>query len=552
MLNTNELTEKLRTSQARWQAADDFRNSLPTDRLMPSFGVEFPANHPPMQAVNEAAVLEADFTPSVDWRDRNGSHITPVKNQGGCNASVAFGTVAVVESMISIEKGKLLDLSEADHQFCSNHGANCNGWVPADAFKEVQNRGVCSEITFPYPDAFSNRDIFSGTPACHMTSDRNESVVKISQITTLASPAGTKSYLTNVGPVAAIMEVHSDFIDYKSGIYHHVLGELQGLQCVEIIGYSEFDQCWIGKNSWGTEWGEQGFFRIAYGEAKIDSFEKVGVSGVVLPTPSHKWFDYENLGPLLSSRPAAVSWAKNRIDVVVRGADSAVWHRIWNGSQWNTWESLGGFIQGAPAICSRGIGRLNMFAAGGDHALWHRANDGVWNPWESLGGLLMSEPACVSWGNQRIDIVVRDIESGISHKWWDGQWHDWESLGGIFTSAPAICSPKPGMLSCFATGTDSRLYHRRFDNGWGSWESINVAIMGAPAAQAWGPDRIDVFYRGLKNQMMHIYWNGLHWSAEEDLGGTLSFDVGVSSSPGIRLDCFVTGTDSSMYHKWFA
>jgi hypothetical protein len=51
--------------------------------------------------------------------------------------------------------------------------------------------------------------------------------------------------------------------------------------------------------------------------------------------------------------------------------------------------------------------------------------------------------------------------------------------------------------------------------------------------------------------MMHKWWDGAAWSGEEDLGGVLSSGVGVSSWAAGRLDCFVEGTDSAMYHKWY-
>jgi hypothetical protein len=62
------------------------------------------------------------------------------------------------------------------------------------------------------------------------------------------------------------MEVYSDFYSYLSGVYSHVSGTYEGLHAVEVIGYDDDYQCFIVKNSWGTDWGESGFFRIAYSE----------------------------------------------------------------------------------------------------------------------------------------------------------------------------------------------------------------------------------------------------------------------------------------------
>ena len=48
------------------------------------------------------------------------------------------------------------------------------------------------------------------------------------------------------------------------------------------------------------------------------------------------------------------------------------------------------------------------------------------------------------------------------------------------------------------------------------------------------------------------WWDGNAWSGEEDLGGIVTSGVGVSSLAQAQLDCFVEGTDSAMWHKWFA
>jgi hypothetical protein len=75
-----------------------------------------------------------------------------------------------------------------------------------------------------------------------------------------------------------------------------VTGDLLGGHAVEIVGYSDADQCWICKNSWGTRWGENGFFRIGYGQCRIDSgidpFSFYGIEGVTLPSPLNiDWYD---------------------------------------------------------------------------------------------------------------------------------------------------------------------------------------------------------------------------------------------------------------------
>ncbi|OMP76399.1 hypothetical protein [[Flexibacter] sp. ATCC 35208] len=82
------------------------------------------------------------------------------------------------------------------------------------------------------------------------------------------------------------------------------------------------------------------------------------------------------------------------------------------------------------------------------------------------------------------------------------------------------------------------------------WQARETTVSQLPAV-SWGPNRIDVFYPGQTYNMMHKWWDGHNWSGDENLGGVLSSDVGVSSWAAGRLDCFVEGTDSQMYHKWY-
>ena len=256
-LNFQALSSELLVSQARWQASDNVISRLPETKRKTLLGVQFPAGYQPPQPSAAAAAPVATFAPAVDWRNRNGNHVTAVKDQGGCGSCVSFCTVAVTESMASIEKGQLLDLSEADQHFCSSHGANCGGWWHTSAFDQIKSRGVCGETSFPYPSAFPNNNIWSNppNPACHVAPNRNESVVKISKFTTLTNATDAKNYLSNIGPVAAIFDVYQDFYNYHSGVYQHVSGTIEGSHCVEIVGYSEAGQYWICKKLLGCGLG---------------------------------------------------------------------------------------------------------------------------------------------------------------------------------------------------------------------------------------------------------------------------------------------------------
>jgi hypothetical protein len=74
--------------------------------------------------------------------------------------------------------------------------------------------------------------------------------------------------------------------------------------------------------------------------------------------------------------------------------------------------------------------------------------------------------------------------------------------------------------------------------------------MSGPGAVSWGSGRIDVFVVGADSALWHKWFqNG--WSGWESLGGTLISAPAASSwAPG-RLDIFAAGTDSAMWHKWF-
>lgn len=209
-----------------------------------------------------------------------------------------------------------------------------------------------------------------------------------------------------------------------------------------------------------------------------------------------------------TSAPASVSWATNRIDVVVKGASGEIEHAWWNaGGDWAGWENLGCCFDTAPSVSSWAANRLDIFAGSGGH-LWHRFFDSGWGGWEDLGGTMTSAPSAVSWGSGRIDVFAKGSSNELSHKWYNNPsgWSGWENLGCCFDTAPGVSSWGVNRLDMFI-GSGGSVWHRFFNAGWGGWENIGGAITSDLSATSWGVGRIDIMARGSANSLAHQWYN---------------------------------------------
>lgn len=260
-----------------WKAGETSMFLLSEEEQDIRLGLDVPKDE--MKRVKSALSKEVKtfkFAPKCDWRKKNGENwVTPVQNQGACGSCVAFGTVATIECQAKNHYKKPnweLDLSEADLFFCGA-GRKCQqGWWPSYALDFAKNRGIPDEECFPYKDR--NMD-------CTPCSDRANRLIKIGKWQEIINIDQRKEWLDKKGPLVACMAVYRDFFSYKDGVYKHSTGDLAGYHAICCIGYDEDESCWICKNSWGTGWGKDGFFKIGYGEADIDTkFAMYGVENI--------------------------------------------------------------------------------------------------------------------------------------------------------------------------------------------------------------------------------------------------------------------------------
>jgi len=209
-----------------------------------------------------------------DWRDVNGTDwTTPVRDQlqDVCGSCWAFGALAGLEAAVKIwrnEPDAEVDLSEQYMLSCSPGG--CSGWYWFSTLNWVKNNGAIPEWCMPY----QANDTIPCEAKCE---DWREHLVGIEGYRAVSSnPESIQNALVQYGPLPTTMDVYGDFYPvYPGGVYRQNSDEFVFGHCVTIMGYDntwggEGEGYWIVKNSWGPEWGEDGWFRIAYGECNIE------------------------------------------------------------------------------------------------------------------------------------------------------------------------------------------------------------------------------------------------------------------------------------------
>jgi len=213
---------------------------------------------------------------TLDWRSHNA--VTPVKDQGQCGSCWAFSAVETVESAYLMKnKGtnaKTFLLSEQEVVSCDTGDAGCNGGDLPSAFDYIESAGgLASEASYPYTSgdgdsgtclSFSTvggttpKSYAYATPTCDGSCNNQDE-------DTLATN------MAAVGPIGICVNAEN-WQNYYGGVMSssscgsHRAWSLD--HCVQLVGFTSIDSdsgYWIIKNSWASDWGEDGYIYVSYG-----------------------------------------------------------------------------------------------------------------------------------------------------------------------------------------------------------------------------------------------------------------------------------------------
>lgn len=196
-----------------------------------------------------------DLPAMFDWRWK-AEGLQPIRNQKSCGSCWAFSITATLEALVKIQTGKIVDLAEQTLVSTCESGGDCGGGY-FTAFNYVKNPGLPDEAQDPY--LAKNSSCKSGLKVA----EKAVSWAYVGSRDRAPTTEQIKTALMKYGPLSVGVCANGSFSSYKSGVFNSC-SSCGVNHMVNIEGWNDEGQYWIMRNSWGTDWGENGYMNIKY------------------------------------------------------------------------------------------------------------------------------------------------------------------------------------------------------------------------------------------------------------------------------------------------
>jgi len=289
--NITMIKKKIRHNNFQFSVKENWVfNMSPEDKQR--FYGRHPSNQIKLRTQNKglgpvAKYLDHELPESFDLRSINQkTYIGPIRNQDFCGSCYSFAAIAAAEAVYNLKNNKFdsncSDFSEAYLAFClSDFFSGFDGCGGADynydELEALTLHGVINESDFPY-DSLNNSCQLNVSDTVPQTIFDSWNRIPCNDIDAI------KAAIMIYGGVVAAVEVIPAFEAYDSGIYEDSYKECDDTDSdcfntytnhsVSLVGWNdngdiEKDGYWILRNSWGEEWGENGYMKIQYNSAAV-------------------------------------------------------------------------------------------------------------------------------------------------------------------------------------------------------------------------------------------------------------------------------------------
>ena len=215
----------------------------------------------------ENSALPATFDSRTQWP----TCVHAIRDQASCGSCWAFAASETLSDRFCIATGGKTNvvLSPQDLVSCDKSNLGCNGGYLDRSWQYLVSTGIVADTCLPYTSGSGSVAACPKTGTCKSGTWKK---FRASNFVEFASVNDIKTSLVAQGPVETGFDVYQDFMSYKSGVYVQKSSTLLGGHAVKVVGWGNISgvEHWIVANSWGPAWGEQGFFRIAFGQCGFD------------------------------------------------------------------------------------------------------------------------------------------------------------------------------------------------------------------------------------------------------------------------------------------
>jgi len=263
-------------ARSAWSSGEtSLSNLTPEQKKRVNSLIKRPVNQSVISATPPIAVPE-NLPSSFDWRNNGGDWTTPVRDQGEkCGSCWAHAAISVLESYQKIKNNDpslSIGLSEQYLVSCDVDDSGCDGGDFETAMPYLVDTpgpdgkiGVVPRSDYPYSEDQNSCKDLSGLPRykadkwAYVNASADEgaenAVPRVDEL---------KAAIYLKGPIAVGVEDDDEFDDYTGGIFYTDYEYEDTNHAVVLVGWGTEDgeDYFIGKNSVGTKWGEDGWFRI--------------------------------------------------------------------------------------------------------------------------------------------------------------------------------------------------------------------------------------------------------------------------------------------------
>ena len=271
----NDIKIKKHNENSKWkQGISSFWKDASMSKAEKIFKINFSNSKNIIKClINENITIPKNFDTRTSFKNCK----LKVKNQNRkCSGSYAIAIATTMSERLCINsnknklnyKNELIDLSAQELLSCDKKNKGCLGGYLNIALNYIKENGLVSEKCFQFKG--NTKQIKCGLQC------KNGKREKINNYCVVFGENDIKKEIIKNGPLISLMEINSDFLNYKKGVYIKKKNEkkLKGMHAIKIIGWGENNEgkYWIIENSWGDDWGENGYSRIGIGQNFL--FEK--------------------------------------------------------------------------------------------------------------------------------------------------------------------------------------------------------------------------------------------------------------------------------------